>query len=83
MIIANPADIIGPILSPHHANETWQGKIAHLVRGGDPVQEPGSARAGGRAWMTVDVRDCADAQIKLAESGSIPSGKITYCVGGQ
>lgn len=62
VLIANPGDIIGPILSRHQASETWQGKIASVLRGTAVQQEP-----NGRPWWTVDVRDIALAQILLAE----------------
>ena len=28
VLTGNPADIIGPVLSPHQATETWQGKVS-------------------------------------------------------
>ena len=62
-ITGNPGDIIGPILSPHQAYETWQGKLAAVLAGGEAPQE-----GAGRPWWTVDVRDVAEAEIQLAES---------------
>ena len=61
VIIGNPGDIIGPIMSPHQARETWQGKLASVLEGGEAPQE-----AAGRPWWTVDVRDVAEAEIQLA-----------------
>lgn len=63
MLTGNPGDIIGPILSPHQAAETWQGKIAGVLRG-----EPSPQELGGRPWWLVDVRDVAAFEIALAES---------------
>ena len=60
---------VGPILSPHQAHETWQGKIATVLSGKPTVQE------GGRPWMLVDARDVAMAEILLAESSNIESGE--------
>jgi nucleoside-diphosphate-sugar epimerase len=31
-IIGNPSDILGPILSPHQAKDTWQGKLAQVIQ---------------------------------------------------
>lgn len=70
VIIANPSDIIGPVLSKHQAAETWQGKIAGIVQGTPSDQEP-----GGRPWMLVDARDVAEAEIWLAESSEVESGE--------
>jgi len=69
-VIGNPADIVGPILSPHQATETWQGKLAQVIQGIPPPQE-----ASGRPWQTVDVRDVAEAEIRLAESEVVASGE--------
>jgi len=73
-ISANPADMLGPILSPHHATETWQGKVGKIVEGESPQQET-STLSTPRPWMTVDVRDVAEAQILLADSSTVPSGR--------
>ena len=71
VIVANPSDIVGPILSPHQARETWQGKIAGIVEGTPAAQEP-----DGRPWWTVDVRDVAECEIRLAETlGSSATGE--------
>merc|ERR1719162_2546115 len=53
-LTGNPGDIIGPILSPHQAAETWQGKIGGVIQGVPAPQE-----GGGRPWLIVDVRDVA------------------------
>ena len=57
-VIANPSDIIGPILSPHQAGETWQGKIGMVVSGVPAPQE-----TGGRPYQYVDVRDVVEAPL--------------------
>ena len=77
MLIGNPGDIIGPIQSPHQAAETWQGKVAGVLRGNPIPQEP-----QGRPWYCVDVRDVAAAEIKLAESSSFPSGSRVMLAAG-
>eukprot|EP00930_Biecheleria_cincta_P087912 TRINITY_DN77153_c0_g1_i1.p1 TRINITY_DN77153_c0_g1~~TRINITY_DN77153_c0_g1_i1.p1 ORF type:complete len:411 (+),score=57.15 TRINITY_DN77153_c0_g1_i1:52-1233(+) len=69
VLTVNPSDIIGPIMSPHQATETWQGKIAGIMQGRPAEQEP-----LGRPWIVVDVRDVAEAEIRLAESGTVESG---------
>lgn len=65
----NPGDIVGPILSPHQAHDTWQGKVATVLSGKPTVHE------GGRPWLLVDARDVAMAEILLAESGNVESGE--------
>jgi len=70
VITGNPGDIVGPVLSAHQAQETWQGKIAGIIRGVPSPQE-----FNGRPWMLVDARDVAEAEIRLAESSEIQSGE--------
>uniref|UniRef100_A0A7S1PSK0 NAD-dependent epimerase/dehydratase domain-containing protein n=1 Tax=Alexandrium catenella TaxID=2925 RepID=A0A7S1PSK0_ALECA len=70
VITGNPGDIVGPVLSPHQAHETWQGKIAGIIQGQPSPQEP-----AGRPWMLVDARDVAEAEVRLAESSEIQSGE--------
>jgi len=72
-ISANPGDILGPIISPHHATETWQGKVGKIATGESPQQETATLSIP-RPWITVDVRDVARAQISLAESSTVQSG---------
>ena len=69
VVIANPGDVIGPILSAHQAGETWQGKIGSILQGVAVPQE-----AMDRPWNTVDVRDVAEAEVRLAESDTVESG---------
>ncbi len=64
-----PADNVGPIQSPHHATTGWQGQIGGMLRG-EYHQNPAY-----RPWMTVDVRDCADAHIGLLESVAVHNGE--------
>ena len=40
VLIGNPGDIIGPVLSPHQGHDTWQGKIAKVMQGQPMMQEP-------------------------------------------
>merc|ERR1712232_336323 len=63
VVFGNPGDIVGPILSPHQATETFQGKIAGVLKGIPAPQED-----FGRPWSIVDVRDIAEVEILLAES---------------
>merc|ERR1711971_1144406 len=63
-------DIVGPVLSPHQAVENWQGKIASIIQGVPPPQD-----FGNRSWWLVDVRDAAEAEIRLAESKTVRSGE--------
>jgi cinnamoyl-CoA reductase len=77
VIIGNPSDILGPILSPHQAQDTWQGKLAKVIQDIPPPQE-----GLGRPWQTVDVRDVAEAEIRLAESSTVASGsRFLLCSG--
>jgi len=77
VITGNPGDIVGPVCAPHQARETWQGMIAGIVEGRPSPQEP-----SGRPWMLVDVRDVAEAEIRLAESNDIESGQRFMLVSG-
>ena len=77
-LTVNPGDILGPILSPHQANDTWQGQVALLMQGKPIGQKTlGIEEAGGVfgiPWTPVDVRDVAEAEIRLAESADVESG---------
>jgi len=73
-VSANPGDVIGPILSNHQATETWQGKIAGMLTGINPPQEDGGSAPHRRPWFTVDVRDVAEAQVRMLEN-SVASGE--------
>ena len=74
VLTGNPADIVGPVLSPHQATETWQGKIGGIIQGIPSPQE-----GNGRPWMLVDARDVAEAEILLAESSTVESGE-RFCL---
>ena len=67
-ITCNPADNIGPILSPHHEWTGWQHTIGDIVAGNDFPQTNAY-----RPWQVVDVRDCAAAHIALLESVTVRS----------
>lgn len=69
-IVANPSDVIGPVLAQHQAAESWQGKLAAILRGVPAEQE-----LTGRPWLLVDARDVAEAEIRLAESPDVESGQ--------
>jgi nucleoside-diphosphate-sugar epimerase len=72
VVVGNPGDIIGPILSAHQAAETWQGKVAAIVAGEAPQPTVGANSAlTGRPWLIVDVRDVAEAEIRLAGSATV------------
>lgn len=64
-----PADNIGPIQSAHQATSGWQGRIGGMLAG-EYFQT-----AAYRPWMTVDVRDTADAHINLLESVAVKNGE--------
>lgn len=61
-----PADNVGPILSPHQKTRgPWQSQIAGMLAGRYPQND------AYRPWMTVDVRDTAEAHIRLLESAAV------------
>jgi dihydroflavonol-4-reductase len=64
-----PADNVGPIQSPHQATTGWQGRIGGMLTG-EYFQT-----AAYRPWMTVDVRDCADAHVLLLSSDRVDNGE--------
>jgi nucleoside-diphosphate-sugar epimerase len=71
----NPGDIIGPIVSAHQLRG-FQGDIAHLIEGGKLHQH-----ANGRPWMTVDVRDVAEAHVRLLvaeQAQGVPASEGKY-----
>lgn len=78
-VSANPADVIGPILSRHQSSETWQGKVGGIVAGVEPPQEHSGTKDHRRPWFTVDVRDVAEAQVRIFErlGGSGGPGVVT------
>lgn len=71
-----PADNVGPILSAHQKNMgPWQHLIELMLRGKaiDPRMGPGLAAK--RPWNIVDVRDDAEAHIRLLESVKVRNGE--------
>lgn len=70
VIIANPADNVGPIQSKHHTETGWQSQIGSMVTG-DTFYQQGAYRP----WMVVDVRDDAEGHIRLLESVHVKSGE--------
>jgi len=72
-----PADNVGPILSAHQRTGAWQGEIARMLEG--------ECRQNGayRPWMTVDVRDTAEAHVALLESVLVASGERYIAASGE
>lgn len=69
-----PADNVGPILSPHQKNMgPWQSLIALMLRGKTIKAYPGFESF--RPWMIVDVRDDAEAHIRMLESVHVRNGE--------
>jgi len=65
-----PGDNVGPLQSAHQrGNVAWQHQIALMLEGTCPQNW------AYRPWMTVDVRDCADAHVGLLESVAVVSGE--------
>ena len=78
--MGNPSDIVGPVLSPHQASETWQGQIGQILAGFATGSVVGSnPELSGRPWLFVDVRDVAEAEIQLVmilvEGGQLGSSR--------
>ena len=72
-----PADNVGPILSAHQRSGAWQGEIARMLEG--ECRQTGAYRP----WMTVDVRDTAEAHIRLLESVLVASGERFIAASGE
>lgn len=73
-IVTNPSDNIGPLLSAHQndireAWAPWHTTIAKILEGREFPQS-----YGFRPWWTVDVRDTAEAHVRLLESSNVVSG---------
>lgn len=65
-----PGDNVGPIQSPHQVRGgPWQSIIAGML-GGRYTQN-----GAYRPWVTVDVRDTAEAHIRLLESVWVSNGE--------
>lgn len=75
VIHGNPGDIIGPILAPHH-DMNHVMTISGIIKG-IPTPWPNAGAATGpqrRPSFPVDVRDCAEAHVRLAEADGVASG---------
>lgn len=67
-----PGDTLGPILAPHQKNfGPWQHNIETMLLGEYTQNVIGAYRA----WYTVDVRDVAEAHIRLLENGEVENGQ--------
>jgi nucleoside-diphosphate-sugar epimerase len=67
-----PADNVGPILSPHHRDGTWQHLIERMLEGRCEIFQ---GTGPYRPWMTVDVRDDAACHVGLLESERVANGE--------
>ena len=61
VVHAAPSDILGPILHRSHAEGSWPARVASAIKG-----ETVRAAVANRPWIVVDVRDVAEAQVRLA-----------------
>ena len=67
-----PGDNVGPILSPHHKTRgPWQHHIETMLLGEYTQNVVGAYRA----WYTVDVRDVAEAHIRMLEQDGLENGQ--------
>jgi len=66
-----PGDNVGPILSAHQKNSAWQHHIETMLLGKYTQNVMGAYRA----WFTVDVRDVAEAHIRILESVNVNNGE--------
>jgi nucleoside-diphosphate-sugar epimerase len=67
-----PGDNVGPILAPHQKNfGPWQHNIETMLLGEYSQNVIGAYRA----WYTVDVRDVAQAHIRMLESVNVENGQ--------
>lgn len=67
-----PGDNVGPILSPHHQDGgPWQHNIKTMLMGEYSQNVVGAYRP----WFTVDVRDVAQAHIRLLENVGVQNGQ--------
>ena len=67
-----PGDNVGPILSAHQKNGgPWQHHIETMLLGEYTQNVIGAYRA----WFTVDVRDTAEAHIRMLESVNVVNGE--------
>jgi nucleoside-diphosphate-sugar epimerase len=67
-----PGDNVGPIQSAHQKNSgPWQHHIETMLLGKYSQNVVGAYRA----WYTVDVRDVAEAHIRMLESVNVSNGE--------
>ncbi|MEZ7973171.1 MAG: NAD-dependent epimerase/dehydratase family protein [Pseudomonadales bacterium] len=67
-----PGDNVGPIQSAHQKNSgPWQHHIETMLLGKYSQNVVGAYRA----WYTVDVRDLAEAHIRMLESVNVSKGE--------
>ena len=67
-----PGDNVGPILAPHQKDGgPWQHNIETMLLGKYTQNVIGAYRA----WFTVDVRDTAEAHIRMLESVNVENGQ--------
>jgi nucleoside-diphosphate-sugar epimerase len=67
-----PGDNVGPIQSAHQKNSgPWQHNIETMLLGKYSQNVVGAYRA----WYTVDVRDVAEAHIRMLESVNVSNGE--------
>jgi len=67
-----PADNVGPILSAHQKNfGPWQHNIETMLLGEYSQNVVGAYRP----WFTVDVRDVAEAHIRMLENSNVADGQ--------
>jgi nucleoside-diphosphate-sugar epimerase len=67
-----PGDNVGPILSAHQKDGTWQHLIELMLRGRCEIFQ---GTGPYRPWMTVDVRDDAACHVGLLESEQVANGE--------
>lgn len=67
-----PGDNIGPILSAHQKDVSWQHLVEKMLAGSGEIHQ---GNGPYRPWMVVDVRDDADCHVALLESGKVANGE--------
>jgi nucleoside-diphosphate-sugar epimerase len=67
-----PGDNVGPILSAHQKDGTWQHLIELMLGGRCEIFQ---GTGPYRPWMTVDVRDDAACHVGLLESDRVANGE--------
>lgn len=67
-----PGDNVGPILSAHQKDVSWQHLIEKMLTGSGEIHQ---GNGPYRPWMTVDVRDDADCHVGLLESSRVANGE--------